>query len=177
MLKKLAFTLSLVLCILAFACKGDSKKTTASAAEQQQATTENSTPATQTATTSTSSNPEKPKRFSIDTNSSNSRANYDKPATNTPLPIVSPEKLSEKPIGPPGFVTKDGAVLYAQPSSKSAHIATMKRSENVYILQTSMMDEDGKEQPYPTWFKVQRKNKEKQTGWVIGKQLDSGGGG
>ncbi|MBL7780548.1 MAG: hypothetical protein JNM22_04965 [Saprospiraceae bacterium] len=177
MSKKLAFLLSLVVCILALACKGDAKKATTPAADQPQTTTETSMPADKT-------NPEpnvpasgKPKYMSIDTNSSAGRANYDKPTSNTPLPIVSPEKLSEKPIGPPGFVTKDGAILYAQPSSKSAHIATMKRSENVYILQTSMMDEDGKEQPYPTWFKVQRKNKEKQTGWVMGKQLDSGGGG
>lgn len=177
MLKKLAFTLSLALFVLAFACKNDSKKTAASTSEQQQAATEKSTSAESSSPVSSTSNTGKPKHLSIDTNSSISRAKYDKPVSNTPLPIVSPEKLSEKPIGPPGFVTKDGAILYAQPSTKSAHIATMKRSENVYILQTSMMDEDGKEQPYPTWFKVQRKNKEKQTGWVIGKQLDSGGGG
>ena len=177
MSKKLAFILSLIVCILAFACKGDAKKVNTPAADQPQATAETHTPVSSSATDATTPPAGKPKYMSIDTNSSISRAKYDKPVSNTPLPIVSPEKLSEKPIGPPGFVTKDGAILYAQPSSKSAHIATLKRSENVYILQTSMMDEDGKEQPYPTWFKVQRKNKEKQTGWVIGKQLDSGGGG
>ena len=180
MMMKYVFAVVLLLCGLSYSCGSDASKTNKTATETNPATNDAGAPVNPAnSAAAPAANPGKPKHLSIDTNSNLSRAKFDKPAAgnNTPLPIVHPEKMQEKPIGPPGFVTRDGTVLYADPSSKSGQIATMKRGENVYILQTSMMDENGKEQPYPTWFKVQRKNREKQTGWVIGKMLDSGGGG
>jgi hypothetical protein len=178
---KYLFVFSLMVCGAAFSCKNDAAKTGKATSESGSAATDAGAPAqTQTAAPAApSTNIGKPKHLSIDTNSNISRAQYEQPAAgkNTPTPIVHPEKMQEKPVGPPGFVTKDGTILYSKQSTQSAPIATMKRTENVYILETSMMDENGQEQPYPTWFKVQRKNREKQTGWVIGKALDSGGGG
>ncbi|HOY08091.1 MAG TPA: hypothetical protein PLO67_21935 [Saprospiraceae bacterium] len=177
---KYVFAFFILLFGLAYSCGGDPSKTNKTASETNPTSNDAGAPANPgNSAAAPASNAGKPKHLSIDTNSNASRAEYDKrtPGNNTPLPIVHPEKMQEKPAGPPGFVTRDGTVLYAEPSTKSAQIATMKKTENVYILQTSMMDENGKEQPYPTWFKVQRKNKEKQTGWVIGKMLDSGGGG
>lgn len=134
----------------------------------------------QTATTTTApATDTRPKHLTIDTNSNADRANYQKAtaANPTPTPIVNPEKLHEKPAGPPGFVTKDGTILYADHKTSSAQLATMKRGENVYILKMTMEDENGQILSVPTWYKVQRKTKKQETGWVQGKLLDSGGGG
>lgn len=165
--------------IFVYSC-GSEPATTANkpATETQPVNTAVAPNATESAPAATATN--KPKHLSIDTNSNASRANYEKPTASTPStpsPIINPEKLHEKPIGPPGFVTRDGTVLYAKPNSGSAHLATMKKTENVYILETSLTDENGQLQTLPTWYKVQRKTKQKETGWVKGNSLDSGGGG
>lgn len=178
-IKNIDFLFGWALLALVCSCGGNTTATTTGqpTSESQPVNTAVSPEATQSPAQTRESG--KPKHFTIDTNSSAERANYKKPtaATPTPTPIIDPEKLHEKPIGPPGFVTQDGTVLYAEQNTGSAHLATMKKSENVYILETSMKNDKGGYDSVPTWFKVQRKTKKKETGWVIGKFLDSGGGG
>lgn len=85
-----------------------------------------------------------------------------------------PKQKSKSP-GPPGYITRENVSIYAEPSLKSRKVASVKLYENVHILETRMREEDGSVSPYPTWYKVERENK--QRGWVQGNSLNGGAGG
>jgi hypothetical protein len=74
--------------------------------------------------------------------------------------------------GPVGFVSEDNLVMRDKPDSKSGKIATLKKNETIYILETSMVGEDGKQTEYPTWYRIERKSKER--GWVKASEISSG---
>lgn len=115
----------------------------------------------------------------IDTNSSASRANFEKPAVipKTPFPYDPQSRSKEKPAGPPGFIRSTRVALLTEPKVGSSKVATLEKREEVSILSMSMENERGEKQSLPTWYKVQRKTKAKETGWVKASEIDSGGGG
>lgn len=82
-----------------------------------------------------------------------------------------PPKYSEIP-GPVGFVSEDNLVLYSKSSAKSVKLGTLKLNETIYILETIMVDESGAQTQYPTWYRIQRQNKER--GWVKASAVSSG---
>lgn len=87
----------------------------------------------------------------------------------TPIPDYS------KLPGPKGYITRDNSVLRKGPTQRADQISTLKQHEAVYILETTMRNEDGVLTDYPTWHKVERQNK--QRGWVVAAAVDTGGGG
>lgn len=89
-------------------------------------------------------------------------------------PVKAPAKSAPKP-GPPGYITQKDMILQAEPASNAARINTLKQYEIIYILETLMTDEQGRKSPYPTWYKVERENKE--IGWVVAKGVNAGAGG
>lgn len=114
------------------------------------------------------------KHLSIDTSRNENQPLYEKDRTkNIPAPVT--EAPQSKPIGPPGYVTKDNAVLLTEPVASAEKVSTLKKNEIVFILQTIMTDEKGQVTDYPTWYRIERKNKQK--GWVTAKSVDAGAGG
>ena len=96
---------------------------------------------------------------------------------NTTVP-APPTKVAGKPLartGPPGYVTKKDVILQAEPSQNAAKVSTLKQYETIYILETKMTDEKGNLMQYPTWYKVERENKER--GWVMANGVNAGAGG
>lgn len=89
-------------------------------------------------------------------------------------PIKATGKSSNRP-GPAGYVTKKDLALQADPAPNAAKITTLKQYETVYILETKMTDENGNLSQYPTWYKVERENKER--GWVVANGINAGAGG
>ena len=94
-------------------------------------------------------------------------------------PVVEKKKMPEGPPpnysslpGPVGFVNEDNLILREKPAAKSNKITTLKLKETVYILETTMVGEDGALTQYPTWYRVERKNKER--GWVKASAVSSG---
>lgn len=82
-----------------------------------------------------------------------------------------PPKYSEIP-GPVGFITEDNLIMYSRSSVKSGKLGTLKLNETIYILETIMVDESGVQTQYPTWYRIQRQNKER--GWVKASAVSSG---
>lgn len=87
------------------------------------------------------------------------------------MPDGPPPNYSSLP-GPVGFVNEDNLIMRDKPGSKSNKIATLKNKETIYILETSMIGEDGNQTQYPTWYRIERKNKER--GWVKASAVSSG---
>lgn len=132
-------------------------------------------PAPAQATPAPSMDAPKPNHFSLDTGRQVNQPmpeNTRKLQNQTPPP---PANSKSKPPGPPGYVTRKGAVLQTDPAPQAATIAPLDQYENVYILETIFTDEKGQQSAYPTWYKVERANK--QQGWVTGKAINAGGGG
>ena len=94
-----------------------------------------------------------------------------KPLKEAPPPKTDYSKLP----GPKGFVTRDNAILRTGPSEKSDKISVLKANETIYLLETTMRNEAGIITEYPTWYKIERENK--QRGWVVAAAVDAGGGG
>lgn len=95
--------------------------------------------------------------------------------TTKPAP---PTKFDSKPVkrsGPPGYITRKDAVLLTEPSPNAAKISALNQYEIIYIIETIMTDEQGRSSEYPTWYKVERENK--QRGWVVAKSVNAGAGG
>ncbi|MCK6690660.1 MAG: SH3 domain-containing protein [Thermoanaerobaculia bacterium] len=99
------------------------------------------------------------------------------PAPATRRPNVPETKLQDydKLPGPKGFVTRENAILRTEPREKSAEIGKLKKNETIYLLETTMRNEAGELTQYPTWYKIERENK--QRGWVVAASIDAGGGG
>ncbi|MBL7796780.1 MAG: hypothetical protein JNJ90_09780 [Saprospiraceae bacterium] len=118
----------------------------------------------------------KPNHFSLDTSR---QANQPMPdnirATKPETPQLTASNSKPKPPGPPGYITQKNVALLKEPASGAATVAPLNQYENVYILETIFTDEAGRESEYPTWYKVERANK--QQGWVKGGLLNAGGGG
>jgi len=114
----------------------------------------------------------KPNHFSLDTGR---QASQPVPERVQPNIAPPPPPSKTKPAGPPGYITRKNVALLAEPASNATPIATLNQYENVYILETIFTDEAGRESEYPTWYKVERENK--QQGWVKGGLLNAGGGG
>ncbi len=87
------------------------------------------------------------------------------------IPDAPPPNYSSLP-GPVGFVNEDNLVMRDKPNSKSNKIATLKMKEAIYIIETSMIGDDDKQTEYPTWYRIQRQNKER--GWVKASAISSG---
>lgn len=87
----------------------------------------------------------------------------------TPVPDYS------KLPGPKGYITRDNSVLRKGPTQRADQVGVLKQHEAVYILETTMRNEEGALTDYPTWHKVERQNK--QIGWVVAAAVDTGGGG
>lgn len=151
---------------------------TGTPAEQKKASSEARPEPTQTEAR-TSVQPEatppatsKPNHFSLDTSRQVNQPMPDKIQPGTPATASS--KPAKTP-GPPGYITQKDAALQNEPNPRAPSIATLNQYETVYILETIFTDEQGKETEYPTWYKVERENK--QRGWVKGRSVNSGGGG
>lgn len=86
-------------------------------------------------------------------------------------PDGPPPNYSSLP-GPVGFVKEDNLIMRDKPDVKSNKIASLKMQETIYILETSMIGEGGSQTQYPTWYKIERKNKER--GWVKASAVSSG---
>lgn len=94
-----------------------------------------------------------------------------------PRPLKTPDVQTDygKLPGPKGFVIRDHAILRTAPKEKSSEIGKLKKDESIYLLETTMLNEAGEQTPYPTWYKIERENKQK--GWVVATAIDAGGGG
>lgn len=88
------------------------------------------------------------------------------------LPLPTARSKSKKP-GPPGYIPKNNVLLLAEPKSTAATVATLNQYETVYILDKIFTDEQGQESEYPTWYNIERENK--QRGWVKGGSVAFGG--
>jgi len=90
------------------------------------------------------------------------------PPTKTSTPTEPTNAAPQPHKLPPGlvaYVTRENAILYEKPSLKAAQIRTkFKRSETIYILETQMTDEQGREFDIPQWYKIQCENG--QQGWM-----------
>ena len=114
------------------------------------------------------------KHLSIDTSRNENQTVYEKDRTgNIPAPVT--EKPAVRPPGVAGYITRDDAPLHTEPAASAGKVSTLKKNEIVYIVQTIMTDEKGQVTEYPTWYQVERKNK--QRGWVLAKSVVAGGGG
>ena len=114
------------------------------------------------------------KHLSIDTSRNENQAVYEKDRSKN-IPAPASEITHSKTAGPPGYVTREHAILQTEPITSAEKISTLKKNEIVFILQTIMTDDKGQVTDYPTWYKIERKNK--QRGWVIAKSVDAGAGG
>ncbi len=179
MTRKQIFTLYLLILLgVGSACNNDpaSAKKPASdsgiaASEHKDVPSNNTTIASNTETPTHSSGK---KHLSIDTSRNENQAVYEKDRTkNIPAPVS--ETPRSKTVGPPGYVTRENAMLQTEPIASAEKISTLKKNEIVFIIQTIMTDEKGQVTDYPTWYKIERKNK--QRGWVIAKSVDAGAGG
>lgn len=118
----------------------------------------------------------KPNHFSLDTSRQANQPKSDNiRATQSEASQLTASNSKPKPPGPPGYITKKNVALLTEPASNATPIATLNQHENVFILETIFTDEAGRESEYPTWYKVERENK--QQGWVKGGLLNAGGGG
>ncbi len=114
------------------------------------------------------------KHLSIDTSRNENQAVYEKDRTgNIPAPVT--EKTASRPPGVAGYITRDDAPLHKEPVASAGKVSTLKKNEIVYILEMIMTDEKGQVTEYPTWYRIERKNK--QRGWVLAKSVVAGGGG
>ena len=114
------------------------------------------------------------KHLSIDTSRNANQPVYEKDRSkNIPAPVT--KTAPNKHPGVAGYVTRDLALLQTEPAAGAPKISTLKKNEIIYILQTIMTDEKGQVTEYPTWYRVERENK--QTGWVLAKSVVAGGGG
>lgn len=73
---------------------------------------------------------------------------------------------------PKGFVIKNNTVMYEQDNSRSKALATLKKGEFVFLIETSLNDENGQMSSYPTWYKIQ--SVDKKTGWVESSRVSFG---
>lgn len=97
------------------------------------------------------------------------------PAPRRPkVPETAPQDYSKLP-GPKGFVIGDNAVLRSEPAEKSPEIGKLNNNETIYLLENTMRNEAGELTSYPTWYKIERENK--QRGWVSASSINAGGGG
>lgn len=92
-------------------------------------------------------------------------------ANKNKVPDAPPPNYSSLP-GPVGFVSDENLIMREKPSAKSNKIATLKMNETIYIIETSMIGDDDKQTEYPTWYSIERKNKER--GWVKASSISSG---
>lgn len=94
-----------------------------------------------------------------------------------PRPLKTPDVQTDygKLPGPKGFVIRDNVILRTEPGEKFSEVGKLKKNETIYLLETTMNNEAGEATPYPTWYKIERENK--QRGWVVATAIDAGGGG
>jgi hypothetical protein len=74
--------------------------------------------------------------------------------------------------GPKGYVGKNNVPLYKDQNTLSTKIATLQKGMTIYLLETSMINENGELSDYPTWYKIQ--TNDKKTGWVKGSDIHFG---
>ncbi|MCC6281164.1 MAG: hypothetical protein IT262_11215 [Saprospiraceae bacterium] len=168
----------LLLIGVGYSCKGDPAANKKTDTGSNTAATENKIPDSNNQAVAPDTKASTPstgkKHLSIDTSRNENQPLYEKDRTkNIPAPVT--EASQSKPIGPPGYVTKDNAVLLTKPVAGATKVSALKKNEIVFILQTIMTDENGQVTDYPTWYRIERKSK--QTGWVIAKAVDAGAGG
>ena len=161
--------------LIAFCCIGSSCNL-GSKPEKQQVT--NAAPATPAAPAAANeSATAAPTHAPLDTQRLADRAAIESSAAANPAAPKRrlPDVGRSNSAGPPGSVVQNNVPLKASPSQKAATVATLKQRELVNILETIMTDEQGRTTEYPTWYKVELKNKKQ--GWVERKFIDAGGGG
>jgi hypothetical protein len=85
--------------------------------------------------------------------------------TAEPKSTTAPQKPVQPPPGLVAYATRETAVLYEKPSLNAQKLPVkFKQSETIYILETQMTDEKGKEFDIPQWYKIQCLNGQK--GWM-----------
>jgi len=165
----------IALLVLGGACGGGTQPTQKPAATTPLPESKPATPAPTTVPVPSADAP-KPNHFSLDTSRQvNQPMPENKRVTQSQKPPPAPANPKSKPPGPVGYVTQKEAVLQTEPAPNAATIAPLSQYENIYILETIFTDDQGRQAEYPTWYKVERQNK--QQGWVKGKHINSGGGG
>lgn len=73
---------------------------------------------------------------------------------------------------PKGFVIKNNTLMYEEDNIRSKALATLKKGEFVFLIETSLNDENGRMSSYPTWYKIQLSDK--KTGWVESSRVSFG---
>jgi len=168
----------LLLLAVGNSCKGDPTSTKKPAPDSNSIAADSqrfASSATPTASKTEGVSPSAQKKhFSIDTSRNENQAVYKKDRTGN-IPAPATEKTLSRPPGVAGYITRDNVLLQTEPVSSASKISTLKKNEIVYIVETIMTDEKGQVTEYPTWYQVERKNK--QRGWVLAKSVVAGGGG
>lgn len=84
----------------------------------------------------------------------------------------SGDENEEEKAKPKGFVVKNNTVMYEEDNIRSKQVATLSKGESVFLMETSLADENGQMAGYPTWYKVQLANKKK--GWIESSRVSFG---
>ncbi len=92
--------------------------------------------------------------------------------TSTDLPVESGSAETSNVPGPKGYVGKNNVPLYKDQNTLSTKIATLQKGLTIYLLETSMTNENGELSDYPTWYKIQ--TNDKKIGWVKGSDINFG---
>ena len=92
--------------------------------------------------------------------------------TSTDLPVESGTVETSAVPGPKGYVSKNNVPLYKDQNNLSTKITSLQKGLTIYLLETSMINEKGELSDYPTWYKIQ--TKDKKTGWVKGSDIHFG---
>jgi hypothetical protein len=110
-----------------------------------------------------------PQKFKLDTASS---ADVVAPQAGVlkgkdPKKNIYPENPTpSRPPGSPAYITKSTAMMFEGPSEKASKIPRkFDVSESIYILETKMSDESGKQYDVPQWYKIQCS--EGRKGWIM----------
>jgi glucan-binding YG repeat protein len=87
-------------------------------------------------------------------------------------PVESETVETSAVPGPKGYVGKNNVTLFKDQNTHSPKITTLQKGSTIYLLETSMINEKGELSNYPTWYKIQ--TKDKKTGWVEGSDIHFG---
>ena len=116
-------------------------------------------------------NPENRIPKSVDTTHSGSRQNNIEGENADDL-MTAGDLNEEEKAKPKGYVIKNNTVMYEEDNTRAKPVATLSKGESVFLMETSLADENGQLAGYPTWYKVQLSNK--KTGWIESSRVSFG---
>lgn len=90
------------------------------------------------------------------------------PAPVVPPPIATIKKSAPAP-GPTAYTNKANVILQTEPTKDAPKTRSFKIYEQVFILETKMIDDAGYTTQFPTWYRVQCSDKKE--GWVVASSI------